>query len=60
MSDRLKPCPFCGSSHVTVAHQDPEKVQYAGQCVPCEAVGPAAETREKAAELWNRRERAVR
>lgn len=52
MSDRIRPCPFCGGSV--------QRVKSSGRwgwfvSCQCTAVGPSASTRELAIERWNER-----
>ena len=47
----LKPCPFCGDTPVMRETNFCRVV-----CIRCDVKGPLAETPERAAELWNRRD----
>ena len=53
MSEKLKPCPFCGGEGVVYGFSD-----YDYRRVICKDCGGSTEysdTREKAIEAWNRR-----
>ena len=47
----LKPCPFCGGTDLRVYDRGYSWVE----CRPCEAEGPAADSRESAIAKWNER-----
>jgi Lar family restriction alleviation protein len=63
--NRVKPCPFCGGENVAVRIGEKPGWRYA-QCTRCGAAGPeirpgraeerAADTTQRAAEAWNKRE----
>ncbi|WP_370688894.1 Lar family restriction alleviation protein [Xenorhabdus anantnagensis] len=64
MTDKLKPCPFCGSNNVNVDCLD-YKSDYDSwvDCLHCDARGPSSYGNENkdisyknAIELWNKRE----
>lgn len=57
MSEKLKPCPFCGCRNVTFIKLGSSSEGYAhmGVCDDCQAEGPAGERQETAVELWNAR-----
>ena len=46
MTDRLLPCPFCGSS-------DLELYEDTVRCIDCSALGPEATDPDQATALWN-------
>lgn len=51
MSAGLVPCPFCaGEADLMELFEG-----FCGECLKCEATGPAAENEPKAIALWNRR-----
>lgn len=50
--EELKPCPFCGSSNVTMHELNPNS--YA-RCRGCGAEGGLRDSHDKAADAWNRR-----
>lgn len=52
MTEKLKPCPFCGSKSVTVCELYPSS--YA-RCRACGAEGSLCSSRDEAAAVWNRR-----
>ena len=52
MSEKLKPCPFCGSKYVYTHHYI---MVISKICPMCGATGPSAKTEDEAEELWNRR-----
>lgn len=52
MTEKLKPCPFCGSSSVTVCDLYPSS--YA-RCRACGAEGRLCYSHDEAAAAWNRR-----
>ncbi len=59
MSEKLKPCPFCGSANVDVFNSfgDPstdENIMNV-ECINCGAEGGIGKGEEKAAAAWNRR-----
>jgi Lar family restriction alleviation protein len=64
-ANELLSCPFCGNGDQDNLDVDRfpgllRQYYYAGHCYICEAQGPHADTKEEAAELWNRRKGAVR
>lgn len=54
MSNKLKPCPFCGSSHVA-AEGFEDMGMYRIRCGNCGSGVSTKDTVEKAIEAWNRR-----
>lgn len=58
MTDKLKPCPFCGSK----ADFEPKEITFYGVWIKCPQCGIELhniyETREDAANAWNRRAEA--
>lgn len=51
MSEKLKPCPFCGGNNLSV-----EGITfYWVECIDCNASISGHETEEQAIEAWNRR-----
>jgi Lar family restriction alleviation protein len=55
MNEKLKPCPFCGSKNIVVAHTKKLFV-YRSICKDCGADNcKLAETEEDAIKLWNTR-----
>ena len=54
MTDKLKPCPFCGSDDVHIKVFD--DFATAVECNFCETTGPTAYLEENAIDGWNRRE----
>lgn len=55
MTEKLKPCPFCGSKSVTVCELYPSS--YA-RCRACGAEGSLRDSHDEAAAAWNRRTNA--
>jgi len=56
MTDKeLKSCPFCGCEDVVFSSQMYIGASPAIRCQRCLTKGPAADTREKAIEAWNKR-----
>lgn len=53
MTNKLKPCPFCGGEAYILKLQDKEV--YFGCCTNCYAESGKGLTIERAIELWNRR-----
>ena len=51
----LAPCPFCGGAARFLA----KSPYWAGFCAECMSRGQLAGTRERAAELWNRRAASI-
>jgi Lar family restriction alleviation protein len=56
----LKPCPFCGSSHVTIHEIEEEPGAWCATCESCMACSPVRiavkeDVRSLVAEAWNRR-----
>ena len=51
-TDELRPCPFCGRQ--TAKPKSSGRWGWFVGC-SCHAVGPNADTKEQAIELWNRR-----
>lgn len=56
MKTILKACPFCGGTEDLKVSYDIEDGKPAVRCNWCDAQGPIADSREKAIELWNKRE----
>jgi len=54
MNDALKECPFCGAEAIHVAAGHPSLAHYV-MCFCCNNATAMTDTREQAAELWNRR-----
>ncbi len=55
----LKPCPFCGGDAMLLAFEPSAgsaPPYWMGNCITCDADGPARHDKDKAAEAWNRRE----
>lgn len=50
MSDKLKPCPFCGGEARLIGHSP-----YSITCCKCRATTVICDTPEKAINEWNRR-----
>lgn len=50
MSDKLKPCPFCGGEARLVGHYP-----YSITCCNCRATTVVCDTPEKAIDAWNNR-----
>ena len=53
MTQKLKPCPFCGADEASVEVIDYDF--YGVQCYCCKATGPTEETKAEAIDAWNRR-----
>lgn len=53
-SDRLAPCPFCGSTELGF-YEYTYAVHFAVACRECGAQGPSRPEKDKAAALWNGR-----
>lgn len=54
MSDgKLKPCPFCGGFTLRIEEHGRFAAGAWVVCEHCWAEGPAAQTKERAAERWN-------
>ena len=51
MTQKLKPCPFCGMDAGEVFNMGDFYVS----CCECEAQGPCRETKAEAIDAWNRR-----
>ena len=57
MSDKLKPCPFCGSEDITIGYclrGDKTREAYI-ECIECGASGYPYTKEKKAIDAWNRR-----
>lgn len=52
MSEKLKPCPFCGSKRIEISSNGIVCVVY---CTNCKASTNLAERKEDAIYLWNKR-----
>lgn len=50
----LKPCPFCGSTHVRVMYSETHKAYFVF-CTNCKASTNVAARKEDAIYLWNKR-----
>ena len=58
MTDKLKPCPFCGSEDLQIIIEQPFNIFfrcYKVMCFECKATSALAETKGMAIEAWNRR-----
>lgn len=60
MSNKLKPCPFCGSSRVeimpdTIDDEGTTMKQYFAMCLDCVNCGVNADTEDEAIAGWNKR-----
>lgn len=55
MSEKLKPCPFCGSCDDLQFLDDNDYETVQVNCLECGTCGPEADTRREALDLWNRR-----
>ena len=59
MSDKLKPCPFCGSEAIIFPPQEKDMDTWAAVCqhpeCGCNARILFCDTKESAIEQWNRR-----
>ena len=58
MTDKLKPCPFCGNPNLLVDKgilENDELGNYFVCCNKCHVTGPAGYTAQEAVEAWNRR-----
>ena len=52
---KLKPCPFCGSEALYEVYEDMYKNTYKVKCSHCFAETRYENTKEEAANKWNRR-----
>jgi Lar family restriction alleviation protein len=53
----FKPCPFCGSKHVSIESVFTETGNFEVLgCDTCRAEGPLGNNQAKAIKLWNKRE----
>jgi Lar family restriction alleviation protein len=63
ITNDFKPCPFCGSNHLTgetaIVPGDVKMQQEENRiiCLNCGAQGPNELTRQKALDMWNMRRR---
>lgn len=56
MSEKLKPCPFCGHKEVIVYHDYWDAVEYwMVECAKCSGSGPNTPTEKEAIDAWNGR-----
>lgn len=56
MSEKLKPCPFCGGEPFMVGAEIDGRAHYIVKCTACHSTsGVMQMNRSKAAEAWNRR-----
>lgn len=53
MTDKLKPCPFCGSKNIDLFEHGAIVVFV--QCDDCLATFPHFDSKQEAIEAWNRR-----
>ena len=61
MSEKLKPCPFCGGKNIAVRWTIGNNLWHAMCDNPkCRATGPWGLSKTKAIEAWNRRAYNVR
>lgn len=57
MSEKLKPCPFCGGKPFMVDAEIDGRTHYIFKCAACHSTSGAMQmSRTKAAEAWNRRD----
>jgi Lar family restriction alleviation protein len=60
MSEKLKECPFCGSTesqihnHIVTNHFRITGLDWFVRCSNCEAEGPGADSKKFAIEAWNK------
>lgn len=54
MTDKLKPCPFCGHKKVLVEEIDDTGL-YIAECKRCFATSAILRPRERVIQAWNRR-----
>lgn len=52
MEEKLKPCPFCGSTDLCDGYT--AKMRYIA-CFECSAEGPLEKTKKQAIDAWNKR-----
>lgn len=57
MTDKLKPCPFCGRNDLLGFEPHPESGFISVRCRYCGCIGPAklSETENESAANWNKR-----
>lgn len=56
MTEKLKPCPFCGGEPFMVGAEIDGRAHYIVKCTACHSTsGVMQMNRSKAAEAWNRR-----
>lgn len=55
MTDKLKPCPFCGSENVHLSNWSDQAYVYCADCLVKTEVYLHGNCAEKAIEVWNRR-----
>jgi len=56
MSEKLKPCPFCGGDKIEIASEDgATKAFYRAYCEACSSAGSFARSRAAAIRAWNDR-----
>lgn len=63
MTDKLKPCPFCGGEFITVTYDgEYYYVECNGRddCNGCDCRGPDNEKADSAIELWNKRDDSIK
>jgi Lar family restriction alleviation protein len=54
--DGARPCPFCAEPSALRVASDVDD-EFSIECEACGAIGPIADTKTAAIELWNRRRR---
>ena len=59
MSEELKPCPFCGSSGITLMEEVAESSEWSVCCWDCDVTGPQFEDAPDAIAHWNTRPESV-
>lgn len=55
MTEKLNPCPFCGSSASVCSENFDGQDLYFVSCDDCAVITPCYETKDEAATVWNKR-----
>ena len=55
MTEKLKPCPFCGCDDIGIWENDEGYIGYQVYCESCGSMADSYDTPKEAIKAWNRR-----